>query len=139
MLVILDDGPRRVFSDAKAIIRADRAAEVPKALAAMEAALAQGHHLAGWLGYELGYALEPRLAGRLKSNAPQGPLLRMGVFGPPTDEAPNVPGRAYAGPLRPEWDQAQYATCFDRVKDYIAAGDIYQANLSFRARFASIS
>ena len=23
-----------------------------------------------------------------------------------------------------------------RVKDYIAAGDIYQANLSFRARFA---
>ena len=138
MLVILDDGPRRVFSDAKAIIRADRAAEVPKALAAMEAALAQGHHLAGWLGYELGYALEPRLAGRLKSNAPQGPLLRMGVFGPPADEAPNVPGRAYAGPLRPEWDQAQYATRFDRVKDYIAAGDIYQANLSFRARFAFV-
>ena len=134
MLVILDDGPRRVFSDAKALIRADSAADVPKALAAMEAALAQGHYLAGWLGYELGYALEPRLAGRLKP----GPLLRLGVFGPPADQAPAIAGRAYAGPLKPEWDQAQYAARFDRVKDYIAAGDIYQANLSFRARFGFV-
>jgi len=45
-------------------------------------------------------------------------------------------GRAYAGLLRPEWDEPQYASRFARVKDYIAAGDIYQANLSFRARFA---
>src|SRR4029079_2045445 len=105
MLVILDDGPRRVFSDAKALIRADSAADVPKALAAMEAALAQGHYLAGWLGYELGYALEPRLAGRLKPR----PLLRLVVFGPPADQAPAIAGRAYAGLLKPEWDQAQYA------------------------------
>ncbi len=134
MLVILDDGPRRVFCDANAVIRADSAAEVPKALAAMKAALAQGHYLAGWLGYELGYVLEPRLAQRLKP----GPLLRLGVFGPPAGEAPPVAGRAYAGPLKPEWDKAQYAARFDRVKDYIAAGDIYQANLSFRARFAFV-
>jgi len=134
MLVILDDAPRRVFSAPQAVIRADSAAEVPRALAAMEAALAQGHYLAGWLGYELGYALEPRLKARLKP----GPLLRMGVFGPPDGEAPSVSGRAYAGPLKSEWDQAQYAARFDRVKDYIAAGDIYQANLSFRARFAFV-
>jgi len=134
MLVILDDTPRRVFSAPSKVIEANNAAEVPKALAAMEAALAQGHYLAGWLGYELGYALEPRLKGRLKP----GPLLRMGVFGPPAGEAPSVSGRAYAGPLKPEWDQAQYAARFDRVKDYIAAGDIYQANLSFRARFAFV-
>jgi len=134
MLVILDDTPRRVFSTPSKVIEANNAAEVPKALAAMEAALAQGHYLAGWLGYELGYALEPRLKGRLKP----GPLLRMGVFGPPAGEAPSVSGRAYAGPLKPEWDQAQYAARFDRVKDYIAAGDIYQANLSFRARFAFV-
>jgi len=134
MLVILDNGPRRVFSAPSKVIEANNAAEVPKALAAMEAALAQGHYLAGWLGYELGYALEPRLKGRLKP----GPLLRMGVFGPPAGEAPSVSGRAYAGPLKPEWDQAQYAARFDRVKDYIAAGDIYQANLSFRARFAFV-
>jgi len=51
MLVILDDGPRRVFSAPSALIRADQAGEVPAALAALEAALARGCHVAGWLGY----------------------------------------------------------------------------------------
>jgi para-aminobenzoate synthetase/4-amino-4-deoxychorismate lyase len=130
MLVILDDSGRRVFSDPLAVIRADSAAEVPEALAALEAALGQGRHVAGWLGYELGYALEPRLGGAA------GPLLRLGVFAAPDGEAPPVTSRAYAGPLRAEWDMGAYAGRFATVKDYIAAGDIYQANLSFRARFA---
>jgi para-aminobenzoate synthetase/4-amino-4-deoxychorismate lyase len=86
--------------------------------------------VAGWLGYELGYALEPRLA-----PPPPGPLLRLGVFGAPQPDAPAPAGRAYAGPLRAEWDEAAYGHRFAQVKDYIAAGDIYQANLSFRARF----
>jgi hypothetical protein len=50
MLVILDDGLRRVFSEPLAVIRADAPAQVPAALAAIQAALAQGHHVAGWLG-----------------------------------------------------------------------------------------
>jgi para-aminobenzoate synthetase/4-amino-4-deoxychorismate lyase len=131
MLVILDDGPRRVFSAPVGLIRAETGAQVPSALAAVEAALDQGHHVAGWLGYELGYALEPRLAGPPMS----APLLQLGVFGAPGGEAPPVAGRAYAGPLQPEWDEAAYASRFTQVKDYIGAGDIYQANLSFRARF----
>jgi para-aminobenzoate synthetase/4-amino-4-deoxychorismate lyase len=130
MLVILDDGPRRVFAAPLAVIRADRAAELPAALTAVAAALAQGRHVAGWLGYALGYALEPRLGGA------EGPLLRLGVFAAPQATAPPVTGRAYAGPLRPQWDEGAYAERFARVKDYIAAGDIYQANLSFRAGFA---
>jgi para-aminobenzoate synthetase/4-amino-4-deoxychorismate lyase len=131
MLVILDDGLRRVFSAPMGLIRAETGAQVPSALAAVEAALGQGHHVAGWLGYELGYALEPRLAGPSGS----APLLQLGIFGAPGGEAPPVAGRAYAGPLHPEWDEAAYASRFTQVKDYIAAGDIYQANLSFRARF----
>jgi para-aminobenzoate synthetase/4-amino-4-deoxychorismate lyase len=130
MLVILDDSGRRVFSDPLAVIRADSAAEVPGALAALEAALDQGRHVAGWLGYELGHALEPRLGGAA------GPLLRLGVFAAPNGEAPPVTTRAYAGPPHAEWDMGAYAERFATVKDYIAAGDIYQANLSFRARFA---
>ena len=132
MLVILDDGPRRVFSEPLAVIRADAAAQVPAALAAVQGALDQGRHVAGWLGYELGYALEPRLNRAQKP----GPLLHLGVFGAPGAEAPAVRGRAYAGPLNPEWSAADYQSRFARVKDFIAAGDIYQANLSFRARFA---
>jgi len=120
MLVILDDGPRRVFSAPLRTIRADSPAQVPEALAALEGALADGHHVAGWLGYELGYALEPRLAkGARPERLPErlsGPLLELGVFGPPGHEAPPAMGRAYAGPLQPEWDQAAYARRFARVK-----------------------
>jgi para-aminobenzoate synthetase/4-amino-4-deoxychorismate lyase len=136
MLVILDDGPRRVFSAPLAVIRADTAAQVPGALATVAAALGQGRHVAGWLAYELGYALEPRLGGPPRER--EAPLLRLGVFEAPSAQAPPAQGRAYAGPLRAEWDEAAYAVRFAAVKDYIAAGDIYQANLSFRARFAFV-
>jgi para-aminobenzoate synthetase/4-amino-4-deoxychorismate lyase len=136
MLVILDDGPRRVFSEPLAVIRADTADQVPAALAAIQAALAQGRHVAGWLSYELGYALEQRLTQPPTQPGASGPLLQLGVFGAPRAEAPPVLGRAYAGQLRPEWNEGDYQSRFARVKDYIAAGDIYQANLSFRARFA---
>ena len=67
---------------------------------------------------------------------PLDPCCGWGCSARPAAKAPPAAGRAYAGPLRPEWDEAAYASRFARVKDYIAAGDIYQANLSFRARFA---
>lgn len=133
MRVILDfPGRRLAFQAPRRVISADRADEVPAALASIAAALADGEHVAGWLGYELGYALEPKLRPCL----PEGlPLLRLGVFDAPC-AAPAPLGRAYAGPLLHDWDEAAYLARFDQVKDLIAAGDIYQANLSYRARFA---
>ncbi|OAI44932.1 hypothetical protein AYO42_03845 [Rhizomicrobium sp. SCGC AG-212-E05] len=133
MLVLLDDASgRQVFAAPRHIIRANRAGDVPAALAAVEAALAGGKYVAGWLGYELGSVLEPKLA----ALAPEGgPLLAVLVFDGP-GVAPPAAGRAYAGPPMPEWDEAAYGARFAAVKEYIAAGDIYQANLSFRARFA---
>jgi para-aminobenzoate synthetase / 4-amino-4-deoxychorismate lyase len=140
MRVILDfaapwepeDRQRRVFQAPRRNIRADMPGQVPAALAALMAAQAEGYWLAGWFAYELGYALEPKLAPCQRGN---GPLLVFGVFDAPTGQAPS-PTKAYAGPLQPEWDAAAYGRAFARVKAYIAAGDIYQANLSFRAGFA---
>jgi para-aminobenzoate synthetase/4-amino-4-deoxychorismate lyase len=141
--VILDDatpGAERLlrFERPHAIIQADRPSEVPAALAAIEAALANGRHVAGWFGYELGYVLEPHLAA-LQGPKRDLPLLWFGVFDAPqaiarADLAPA--GGAYAGPLHHEWDEAAYTGRYARVHDYIEAGDIYQANLSFRSRFA---
>ncbi len=141
--VILDDaspGAERLlrFAGPEAIIEAQGPEQISPALLAIEAALARGRHVAGWFGYELGYALEPRLA-RLGWPGGRLPLLWFGVFGAPEAIASValVPGgKAYAGPLRHEWDAAAYGERFTRVHDYIEAGDIYQANLSFRSRFA---
>ena len=132
MRVILDGAERRVFTNPLRHISADIAADVPAALVAIQQARDEGHFVAGWLGYALGHALEPKLA----QFAIAGPLLRLGVFKSFDTQVAVLMGRAYAGPLVPEWDAAAYAARFAQVKDYIAAGDIYQANLSFRARFA---
>ncbi len=133
MLVILDaESGRLAFQKPRALISADRLAEVPGALAALEAARGQGRWLAGVFFYELGYALEKRLHPRMSHTQP---LLLFGVFDAP-GEAPPVTGRAYAGPLTPEWDPPAYADRFRTVKEKLAAGDIYQANLSFRADFS---
>jgi para-aminobenzoate synthetase/4-amino-4-deoxychorismate lyase len=155
MRVILDfPGQRQAFGAPRARISADSAAQVPAALAAAATALAAGHHVAGWLAYELGYALEshflrlpsaPRIASAATGTAPANasrageaglPLLRLGVFDAPAADAPASTGQAYAGPLRHDWDEAAYLQRFTEVKEKIAAGDIYQANLSTRARFA---
>jgi para-aminobenzoate synthetase/4-amino-4-deoxychorismate lyase len=136
MRVILDRAEGRLAFDApRTVIRADNAAEVPAALAALELARAGGKWLAGGFGYELGYALEPRLQ-PLMPAVRDGPLILFGVYDAPAKTVPPASGRAYAGPQRPEWDRPAYGRRFRPVKDAIAAGDIYQANLSFRTRFA---
>lgn len=106
----------------------------------IEQALAAGRHLAGWMSYELGYVLEARLSPK-QWPMRNVPLLWFGVFDAPepialTELAPAA--RAYAGPLRHEWNSPAYGARFARVHQYIAAGDVYQANLSFRSRFAFV-
>ena len=147
--LILDDasqGRLTVFERPMKVIRADAPQEVPAAFSAITAACAAGHHVAGYFSYELGYALERRLE-PLMPGARNVPLLWFGVFLPPAvvestdvDSAFNFwcDGRAYAGPLLHEWDRAAYGVRFDRVRDLIAAGDLYQANLSFRSRFSFV-
>jgi len=144
--LILDDaaqGAARAFARPLATIRADTPEELPAALAAIEAARVAGRHVAGYFSYEVGYALEARLR-RLMPAARPGPLLWFGVFEAPETLAGEdleaafgawCDGRAYAGPLAHEWDGAAYRRRFDQVRELIAAGDIYQANLSFRSRF----
>ena len=113
--------------------RIDRGAEgpdaVPAALAALDRALAGGAWVAGYAGYELGYAFEPRLAPLLPAGR-RLPLLDFGVFPAPGPAAPAAPG-GELGPFRPRWDVASLSARPSRGSpSYIRAGDIYQANLT---------
>ena len=142
--VLLDDaraadaGPARLYAAPHAIIVAHREEEVRPAFARLRAALAAGAHAAGYVGYEAGHALEPRLAG-LARDATM-PLLWFGLFDRvrllnPDETAALLPdpAGAFAGAPEPELAEADHARAAARVLAYIAAGDIYQANLSFRA------
>ena len=149
--VLLDDarpGHDRLirFRRPAGVIRALTPDEVPVALLELERARGRGRHLAGYFSYELGLLLEPRLAPLLPPDRAV-PLLWFGMFeecdvleGDAVGAAlaQKISGRAYAGPLHHEWDASAYAARFARAHDWIADGDIYQANLSFRSRFAFV-
>ncbi len=129
-----DTGPLgggTLFSTPQAIIRADSAAGVGPALAAMQAATDRGCWLAGYLSYELGHALIPRLAGLMPADR-QMPLILMGVFdGPrPADSLP-APDGVTIGAVRPLWDRARYDAAIAAVHGLIESGDTYQINLTF--------
>ncbi len=138
--VLLDDaspngGPGRLYRDPLATIVATRGAEVGPALQQLRAASRAGRHVAGYLSYEAGFALEPRF-GEAPASGDGPPLLWFGVFSAcepvPHGLLPD-PAGAWAGSPQPRVSEADYVGAVERTLAYIAAGDIYQANISFRA------
>jgi len=130
--IFFDHGPQGQatwFDAPDRVIRADVPEDVPDALAALDQARADGAWVAGYASYELGYALEPRLAHRMPV-ARRLPLVCFGVYRTPC-RGEVAPGPAKISPPRPRWDAARYAQAFDVVHGFIGAGDIYQANLTF--------
>ncbi|MDP5306400.1 aminodeoxychorismate synthase component I [Paracoccus spongiarum] len=122
-----------LFADPVAMIRADDPAEVPDALAAIEDARSAGRWIAGYLGYELGHALIPRLAPLMPAGR-RMPLILMGVFAAPRPAPPFPDPRGVAvGAPRPLWSRARYDAALAEVHRLIEAGDTYQINLTFPA------
>ncbi|GAB4394569.1 MAG: aminodeoxychorismate synthase component I [Kiloniellaceae bacterium] len=139
--VLFDAGPvdrPALFTAPRRLIVARDAAELPAALAELGRARTEGRWLAGYCSYELGYLLEPKLAPLLPPDR-RTPLICFGVFEAPETAAAEdllaaAEGECAAIRLtrpQPLWTEAQYLAAFARVKAYIAAGDIYQANLTF--------
>jgi para-aminobenzoate synthetase component 1 len=138
-VILLEHGPGgspALFHGARAVILALRPAEVQAALARAEAARACGAWIAGYVAYEAGYALEPKLY-RLMPRRRAGPLVALGVFDGPQEAAPLLARAAEEGRATtmtapaPGIGRRAYGAAARRVLDYIAAGDCYQVNLTF--------
>jgi para-aminobenzoate synthetase/4-amino-4-deoxychorismate lyase len=136
--VLLDDvasGTARLFTDLQEVVVATEAAAVEPALEQLRRPGAW----AGFIGFEAGYALEPKLSA-LGRQPPAGePLLWFGRFGgeAQVDVATLLgQGPAAVGAMVPAIDAADFAERLARILDLVAAGDIYQANLTFCAAVA---
>jgi para-aminobenzoate synthetase/4-amino-4-deoxychorismate lyase len=145
--VLLDDArvegasDAQIFTAPRRLFVARRPDGVVAALAAAdEARQAEGGHLAGYLAYEAGLALEDRLAPLADARTgAAGPLLWLGLFDDPEIIpaaampewlAAHSSGAASIGPLRPQLSPGAYCDAFNRLQEAIRAGDIYQANLT---------
>ncbi|MDE2042978.1 MAG: aminodeoxychorismate synthase component I, partial [Alphaproteobacteria bacterium] len=145
--VLLDDAraagaaPARLYRDPVSVVQADSAEDVEDALAEVADAQARGLHAAGFITFEAGYALEPKLAGKAYGNA--DPLLWFGQFDRYDEIAPEdvpallpQPQSGWLGVPEPHITRADYTQAFARVQVLIEAGDIYQANLTYPADVA---
>ena len=145
--ILLDDArpdgasPARLYENPREIVVARTVAEVLPALERIGALRGEGLHLAGYLAYEAGLALEPKLAAlALPRTGATGPLVWFGAFESyreldssevPAWLAEHATGPAQVGPLDPQLSAGGYGKNFAALQDRIAAGDIYQANLTF--------
>jgi para-aminobenzoate synthetase/4-amino-4-deoxychorismate lyase len=152
--VLLDDsltrpggsalGTTLLFEAPQQVVVAHAPGEVEAGLDAIAEGLGRGLHAAGFFSYELGYCLEPRLNTLLPKDRRQ-PLFWIGLFPAPRrfNEAEtrvwlDANGAAQASAisdLRLSWTREHYARAFTAVEDYIAAGDVYQINLTLKYRF----
>jgi para-aminobenzoate synthetase/4-amino-4-deoxychorismate lyase len=147
--VLLDNSsgrgaPSQLFTAPKEIIVAETPEDVPAAFARLESGRAAGLHAAGFFSFELGYVLEPKLAPLMPAER-KVPLLWFGLY-----EAPKLLSEAdvdrwlsthtksgsyqFSNVTR-AWTKEEYVARFERVQEKIRAGDIYQLNLTFKARF----
>ena len=153
--VLLDDvrqGTARLFTGPGETIDATTMAEIRPALDRLRAAAGE---VAGFIGFEAGYGLEPKLAGAGPRDPAEGatdglPLMWFGRFATAMhltradgDDPVDALLAAFAGPggggpAVPSIDAASYIASVEAIKALIAAGDIYQANLTFAATIATL-
>lgn len=154
-LVLLEtnrfDGENRrsyLFYGPVDVLEANGCADVPGLFEAIER-YSKDHYLAGYFSYELGYCLEDRL--RFEGTSPT-PLARLGVFEnvvvfdhiENSFEGPHE-GIFASSPLEPspygvsdlglDISREDYVEKIERIRRYIEAGDIYQANFTAKYRF----
>jgi len=136
--VLLDDarpgGRARLLTGLADTIVAYRPDEVEPALERLRGA----GEVAGFIAYEAGLALEPKLAPLARARAEgEPPLLWFGAFtrSEEVDAAALLPSPAgaWAGAPRPLIERDAYLAALDRLHEHILAGDIYQANFTFPA------
>src|SRR5690606_31017809 len=110
-------------------------------LADIDAAADEGFYAAGWIAYEAGYWLEPRLEPLRRLHPAGAPLLTFGIFdAPQVLDAPELEAFWAArnegmqdfsvSEVALSLDEKDYVDCIEAVKDYLAAGDIYEANFT---------
>ena len=135
-------GPRDrknyLFTDPQGELVLRRGDDVSSFFRCLEGALAQGFWAVGFLAYELGYLLEPRLKGLPTGD---GPLAYFLLFrAPEIFEA--APVKGYQPPalelseLRLNIPKDRYLSAIEKIKAYIAAGDTYQVNYTLKYHFA---
>jgi para-aminobenzoate synthetase/4-amino-4-deoxychorismate lyase len=137
--VLIDNargGSATLLSEPAGFVTARSPGEVHQALEQLRDL--RGRQAAGFLSYEAGYTLDPKLSPLVRPAEADGvPLLWFGLFdrverADPAALLPD-PAGAWCGRPRPLIERTDYDAALGRLHEHILDGDIYQANFTFQA------
>jgi para-aminobenzoate synthetase/4-amino-4-deoxychorismate lyase len=128
-----------LFTDPVDVLTAHTLDDVALLLLRIDAAVDAGHHVAGFLSYEAGYAFED--FDPVASTAE--PLAWFGVYDAPQPAGPNTVGATDAdtdvspsvSDIAFSLARSDYLNAIDAIKSHIRAGDVYQINYTGRVDF----
>jgi para-aminobenzoate synthetase/4-amino-4-deoxychorismate lyase len=132
------DPPRwGLFRAPGEVITARRPAEVPTAVERLEQALAAGYAVAGFLAYEAAPAFDRHF--RVIAPPDAEPSVCFAIYrqAPAIIELPLVNDFKPDINFTPELTRAAYTQALTAIRDRLIAGDIYQANFTFRCHCAA--
>ena len=127
-------GSSYLFGDIQREIVAFECGQVKEALVAVDEAVAQGFHAAGFVSYEAATGLDAKLVTHAGGDLP---LVWFGIFASRlcVDCGYDLNGQDYQiSAWQPSVSRADYDHMMGHVRDYIVAGDTYQVNYTFRLR-----
>ncbi|MBF0533154.1 MAG: chorismate-binding protein [Candidatus Omnitrophica bacterium] len=126
-----------LFQNPAAVISGWEPRQIPAVFAAVESKLSQGYFAAGFFSFEAGYVFEKNLAGICRQ--PNFPLIQIGFYKKPVLNAGPRRGRqnnfSLTG-LRLNISQAEYFSKIAQIREYIAAGDVYQITYCLKLLFS---
>jgi len=134
----------RLYTGYQRSLRGADASALPALLTQMQAALQQGMHAVALLSYELGAELLQidTVATTDLSAAAEILLFSQCQHLSAADtviwlqqQADDTKATAGIANVRANVDEAAFCTAIDRIHDYIAAGDTYQVNYTYRLHF----
>jgi para-aminobenzoate synthetase/4-amino-4-deoxychorismate lyase len=132
----------RLYRDYAGMLACHALEEWPALLVRLQEALAAGLYVVPVLGYELG----EQLLGIVPPERMETPLAQVLLFrgyellsaaevGAWLAERTAGCGPAGVADVRSNVDEAAFTRAIERIRDYIAAGDTYQVNYTYRIRF----
>src|SRR5579859_4603803 len=111
----------------------------PQLLEQLDSAVARGLYAAGYIGYECGYAIEPRLWAIAPPETSSTPLAWFGFYRHRRafDYAPVIGSDFPLPDPQLQVTQDEYVSMFNKVKLHIWAGNTYQVNLTTKLKWTN--
>jgi para-aminobenzoate synthetase/4-amino-4-deoxychorismate lyase len=122
-----------LFRDPEFIISCTDPALCQEAFGAIESALRRGYYLAGFVAYEAGYCFEKKL---YRDKLYNFPLIYLGAYaGFQRESLLAVDSEFGLGNLRLNISRNRYSLNIEKIRDYIARGDVYQITYCLKLLF----